>query len=116
MERFRIFRDALSKEIGELKFLRDSSSASRYMDDGKRWPADLRLAYGGQVACSATLHRNGTDRKVSRGLNKWDCYVAGRAPGKTVLEQTHIVLFPDGLVGAEFNFHGPRVSKNGRLY
>lgn len=27
-----------------------------------------------------------------------------------ILEPTHVVLFDDGLVGAEFNFHGPRIS------
>lgn len=28
-----------------------------------------------------------------------------------ILEQCHVVFFPDGILGAEFNFYGPRVRK-----
>lgn len=31
--------------------------------------------------------------------------------GQGVLDQTHPIIFPGDIVGAEFNFHGPRPSK-----
>jgi hypothetical protein len=33
--------------------------------------------------------------------------------GAGLVEQIHIVFFPDGLVGSEFNFYGPRISHLG---
>ncbi len=31
-----------------------------------------------------------------------------------IVEQTHVVFFDDGIVGVEFNFHGPRINRLGR--
>ena len=31
-----------------------------------------------------------------------------------IVEQTHVVFFEDGIVGVEFNFYGPRISRLGR--
>lgn len=33
--------------------------------------------------------------------------------GQGLVEQTHVVFFPDGIVGAEANFYGPRVARLG---
>ena len=33
------------------------------------------------------------------------------SPTSGLLDQTHVVFFPDNIVGAEFNFHGPRATR-----
>lgn len=33
------------------------------------------------------------------------------APDEGLLEETHCIFFPDGIVGAEFNFYGPRATR-----
>ena len=33
------------------------------------------------------------------------------SPASGLVEQVHVIFFPEAIVGAEFNFHGPRISR-----
>jgi hypothetical protein len=33
------------------------------------------------------------------------------APSSGLAEQVHVIFFPDGIIGAEFNFYGPRITR-----
>jgi hypothetical protein len=92
--------------LGTLPFTTDG----RYLveDDGDHtccWPDEApgacpRLRFG-------SIRRSGFPQ-VERGGALTQLHLA---PTSGLVEQVHVVFFPDAIIGAEFNFHGPRVTR-----
>ena len=85
------------------------SPEGRYLDsdDGKQlccWIENQQLPYRIKLANI----RRGQHPPVEDGGN-FSPLVLGRGQG--LAEITHLVLFPDGVCGAEFNFYGPRATQ-----
>lgn len=81
----------------------------RYLtsDDGKQlccWPDSLQLPYRIRLA---NIRRNQHPPVENEGM--FSPLVLGS--GRGLAEITHMVLFPGGVCGAEFNFYGPRASQ-----
>jgi len=87
------------------------TSAGRYLDLGEDnvsccWVDALR---------PQPRIRLGTSRRSSLPLREQAGQLSAvpMAPNQGLVEQIHIILFPNNIVGAEFNFYGPRVSRLG---
>ena len=81
----------------------------RYLDtdDGKQlccWPDSLENPYRVRLA---NIRRGQHPPVENEG--KFSPLVLG--DGKGLAEITHLILFPDGVCGSEFNFYGPRASQ-----
>lgn len=102
---------ALGSAIGGLKFLDNFSPASRYMQDDEDGQLTCIWPVAGKTL--ATRFTIGTVRRIGLpSLERMGKIKPMRArKGVGVLEQTHVVFFQSGIVGAEFNFFGPRLSR-----
>jgi len=96
--------------ISRLHFLSNTTRASRYMvstDDAwlAVWPKVPKTRSEKARLGIGTSRHKGLPTLDDRGA------ISHLAIGATqnVLETTHIVFFENNIVGAEFNFHGPRV-------
>lgn len=81
----------------------------RYLntDDGKQlccWPDNAQLPYRLRLA---NIRRDQHPPVENEGV--FSPLILGS--GKGLAEITHLVLFPSGVCGAEFNFYGPRASQ-----
>jgi hypothetical protein len=99
---------ALAK-IGRLPFSNDA--AGRYLtdDDGNAvcaWPGNARTT---QSLRFCQIRRTGLPQLEQAGKVS-DLNIAADAG---LLEPVHVVFFTDNIVGADFNFYGPRLSRLG---
>ena len=96
--------------IGRLRFLEHTEANSRYLSGDR--PAEVVCVWpkthAGKVRLSIGTSRRGALPNLEE---MGDVSALAAAAEKGVLEQTHVTFFDDGLVGAEFNFYGPRLSK-----
>ena len=97
-----IFGPAI-RELNKLPFTTDG----RYLDtdEGKQlccWPDRVELPYRLRLA---NIRRGQYPPVENEG--SFSPLVLGS--GRGLAEITHMVLFPGGICGAEFNFYGPRV-------
>lgn len=95
--------------IGRLPFA--NGTGGRYLvdDDGDAvcaWPASGRSI---QTLRFCRIRRNGLPQLEQAG-NVSDLNIAADAG---LLEPVHVAFFPDNIVGADFNFYGPRLSRLG---
>lgn len=98
------FRQAI-KHLSTMPFTSDG----RYLDteDGKQlccWPDSSRAPYHIRLA---NIRRGQYPPVENAGA--FSPLVLGA--GRGLAEITHLILFPDGICGAEFNFYGPRASQ-----
>jgi len=85
------------------------TSDGRYLDtsDGKQlccWPDNSQLPFRFRLA---NIRRGQHPPVENEGT--FSPLVLGA--GRGLAEITHLILFPDGICGAEFNFYGPRASQ-----
>ncbi len=100
--------------VGRTRFLPDTSPASRYMDLGNGqlmcvWP---RTTAGKLRIVMGTSRRSALPSLEE--LGNVSALPITQAQG--LLEETHVVFFPRGIVGAEVNFYGPRLGRLAQFF
>lgn len=97
------------QRIDSLPF--DSPTTGRYLLDRDGGNATIALSDG----TSGNSHRLrlGTVRRTDlpRVERRGTVGPLSIDPEEGLMEDTHIMFFPGGIVGAEFNFHGPRLGR-----
>jgi hypothetical protein len=96
-------------DIGHLHFHEHTEANSRYMDAGHGhylcvWPQ----VTSGKLRISLGISRRSGLPKLEESGHKSSI---NAKPNQGVVEETHVVFFQNGIVGVEFNFYGPRISR-----
>src|SRR5207237_6553911 len=97
--------EAAARDIGRLRF----TPGARYMErpDGHLMAVWTMSIPGQTRLCIGLIRRSGLPRVEQAG----EVSPLTITPDQGLVEQTHLVFFARGVVGAEFNFYGPRPSR-----